>query len=129
MKALKRNKSTFYYSLYEGKSERTDEYGNRTGEYDILRGKPLKYEANISAATGETSTRQFGGSENYDKVIVADNELPPIDEYTVLWVDNMPTLNEDGSLAADSKPYDYVVKKIAKSLNSFSIAINKVNVK
>ena len=104
-----------------------------TGEYDIHRGKPTEFFANISAAKGETQTRQFGENESYDKVIVMDCDAPPIDEYSVLWVDTVPQLNEDGSLAVDEEgnvltPHDYIVKKVAKSLNSVSVAISKVTV-
>nr|DAM21309.1 MAG TPA: hypothetical protein [Caudoviricetes sp.] len=130
---MNRNKVKFFYSLYEGREPITDEYGNVTGEYDVKHGNPTEGYANISAAKGETQTRQFGESETYDKVIVMDNEAPPIDEYSVLWVDTVPQLNEDGSLAVDEEgnvltPHDYIVKKVAKSLNNVSIAISKVNV-
>jgi hypothetical protein len=130
---MNRNKVKFFYSLYEGREPITDEYGNVTGEYDVKHGNPTEGYANISAAKGETQTRQFGESETYDKVIVMDNEAPPIDEYSVLWVDTIPQLNEDGSLAVDEEgnvltPHDYIVKKVAKSLNNVSIAISKVNV-
>ena len=133
MKCMQRNKSSFFYALYEGKEEIEDDYGNATGEYVVKYGNPTHYSANISAAKGETSTRQFGESEDYDKIIVFDNEAPPIDEYSVLWVDTKPSLNEDGSLKKDANgntvtPYDYIVKKVAKSLNVVSIAISKVNV-
>lgn len=133
MRCMNRNKVRFFYSLYEGREPITDEYGNVTGEYDVKHGNPTEGYANISAAKGETQTRQFGESETYDKVIVMDNEAPPIDEYSVLWVDTVPQLNEDGSLAADEEgnvltPHDYIVKKVAKSLNNVSIAISKVNV-
>ena len=133
MRCMNRNKVKFFYSLYEGREPITDEYGNVTGEYDVKHGNPTEGYANISAAKGETQTRQFGESETYDKVIVMDNEAPPIDEYSVLWVDTVPQLNEDGSLAVDEEgnvltPYDYIVKKVAKSLNNVSIAISKVNV-
>ena len=133
MRCMNRNKVKFFYSLYEGREPITDEYGNVTGEYDVKHGNPTEGYANISAAKGETQTRQFGESETYDKVIVMDNEAPPIDEYSVLWVDTIPQLNEDGSLAVDEEgnvltPYDYIVKKVAKSLNNVSIAISKVNV-
>lgn len=133
MRCMNRNKVKFFYSLYEGREPITDEYGNVTGEYDVKHGNPTEGYANISAAKGETQTRQFGESETYDKVIVMDNEAPPIDEYSVLWVDTVPQLNEDGSLAVDEEgnvltPHDYIVKKVAKSLNSVSIAISKVNV-
>lgn len=133
MRCMNRNKVKFFYSLYEGREPITDEYGNVTGEYDVKHGNPTEGYANISAAKGETQTRQFGESETYDKVIVMDNEAPPIDEYSVLWVDTVPKLNEDGSLAVDEEgnvltPHDYIVKKVAKSLNNVSIAISKVNV-
>lgn len=133
MRCMNRNKVKFFYSLYEGREPITDGYGNVTGEYDVKHGNPTEGYANISAAKGETQTRQFGESETYDKVIVMDNEAPPIDEYSVLWVDTVPQLNEDGSLAVDEEgnvltPHDYIVKKVAKSLNNVSIAISKVNV-
>ena len=133
MRCMNRNKVKFFYSLYEGREPITDEYGNVTGEYDVKHGNPTEDYANISAAKGETQTRQFGESETYDKVIVMDNEAPPIDEYSVLWVDTVPQLNENGSLAVDEEgnvltPHDYIVKKVAKSLNNVSIAISKVNV-
>ena len=133
MRCMNRNRSRFFYSVYLGKVPVKDEYGNVTGEYDVKHGNPTEGYANISAAKGETQTRQFGESETYDKVIVMDNEAPPIDEYSVLWVDTVPQLNEDGSLAVDEEgnvltPHDYIVKKVAKSLNNVSIAISKVNV-
>lgn len=133
MKTLIRNKSKFYYALFESKIPKVDEYGNNTGEYEVRWGKLLEYSANISAAKGETSTRQFGESENYDRVIVMSNDSPKIDEYTVLWIDTVPKLDGDGSLLLNEDgsvvtPHDYIVKKVARSINSVSIAISRVNV-
>ena len=122
---MTRNKSTFYYALYTGQTEIVDEYGNATGEYSVTYGTPTKALGNVSAAQGEMQTRQFGDSESYDKVLVMDNPRTPIDEYAILWVDTIPGLNEDGST---DTPHDYVVKKVARSLNSVSIAISKVSV-
>lgn len=133
MKCLERNKVRFFYSLYQGKEAITDDYGNVTGEYELKYGNPIEYYANISAAKGETQTRQFGENESYDKVIVMDRDAPPIDEYAVLWVDRIPQLDENGDLAVNEKgevitPHDYIVKKVAKSLNVVSLAISKVSV-
>lgn len=133
MKCLERNKVRFFYSLYQGKEAITDDYGNVTGEYELKYGNPVEWYANISAAKGETQTQQFGENEAYDKVIVMDNEAPPIDEYSVLWIDSAPQLDEDGSLVTNDQgeivtPHDYIVKKVAKSLNVVSLAICKVNV-
>lgn len=125
MKTLNRNKTRFFYASYEGKTSITDEYGNITGEYERVYSAPKEHFANISAAKGETQTRQFGETENYDKVIVVDNDFPPIDEYSILWIDTLPEFNEEGKT---DTPYDYEVKKIAGSLNSVSIAVSKVNV-
>nr|DAZ74877.1 MAG TPA: hypothetical protein [Caudoviricetes sp.] len=134
MRTMLRNKSKFHYALYKDKIPKTDEYGNVTGEYELVYENPVEFAANISAAKGETTTRQFGESEGYDKVIVMDNDAPPIDEYTVLWVDTIPQVDTDGALAKSDTgeiitPHDYIVKKVARSLNSVSIAICKVNVR
>ena len=116
-----RNKTTFYYALYAEQTEIVDEYGNATGEYSVTYGTPTMVVGNVSAAQGEMQTRQFGDSESYDKVIVLDDVNTPIDEYSILWVDTLP-------LSAET-PHDYVVKKVARSLNSVSIAISKVSVR
>ena len=126
MRCLLRNAKIFYFAPYEGKVEIEDEYGNKTGEYGIVYGKPIRCKGNISAAQGEIQSRQFGDSESYDKVITLSNVNSPIDEYSILWVDNLPIINPDG---ATDTPHDYIVKKNARSLNSVSLAISKVNVR
>ena len=133
MKCMERNKVRFFYALYMGKQEITDEYGNATGQYEVTHSSPVECYGNVSAAKGETQSRQFGENEAYDKVIVMDNEAPGIDEYSVLWVDTLPELDKDGHLAVNDEgevitPYDYIVKKVARSLNSVSLAISKVKV-
>ena len=120
MRGLIRNQVPFYYAPYLGKRELHDEYWNLSGEYELIYGEPVKMYGNISAAQGETQTRQFGESETYDKVIVLADPKTPIDEYSILWVDTSPTNGDT--------PHDYVVKKVARSLNGVSIAISKVNV-
>ena len=124
MRCMLRNKSRFYYASYIGETEILDDYGNRTGEYIISHSAPVEYYGNISPAKGEKQTQQFGESVSYDKVIVLDDRNAPIDEHSVLWVDTLPSLNEDGT----TTPHDYEVKAVARSLNGMSIAISKVNV-
>lgn len=125
MRCVMRNKTSFYYALYTGQKEIIDEYGNVTGEYSVQYSNPIKILGNVSAAQGETQSRQFGESETYDKVIVLDDPNTPIDEYSILWVDTRPEL-VDG---VTTTPHDYIVKKVARSLNSVSIAISKVAVR
>ena len=88
---------------------------------------------------------QFGNLDSYDKVIVTTEMDCPIDESTVLFVEKEPEyaevqsheIVEGNALYADDEiqvvtyprpKYDYIVKRVAKSLNSISIAIRKVNV-
>jgi hypothetical protein len=134
MRCLTRNKTPFYYARHDKQDEIKDEYGNATGQYKVLYTEPIKVSGNISAARGEIQSRQFGESEIYDKVIVLDDPNIPIDEYSILWVDNQPSLDSNGHLTLNEKgevitPHDYIVKKVARSLNNVSIAISKVFVK
>lgn len=56
-------------------------------------------------------------------MIVLDDIACPIDETSILFVDVTPTKNANNDYV-----YDYIVKKVARSLNSVSIAISKVKV-
>lgn len=123
MKIMERNKSTFHYLLYKGKTAITDASNNETGEYKVTYENAVEMRANISPATGQSSVEQFGNLENYDKVIVTDDLSCPIDENTVLFIDKAPAYDGDGNPL-----FDYTVKRVAKSLNSISIAVSKVKV-
>lgn len=123
MRCLERNKRPFYYCLYLREEDMRDDEGDYTGETRIVYSEPQRAEHNISPATGNTSTEQFGNDIKYDKVIVLDDMSCPIDENSVLFVDSEPSYDKDGN-----PRYDYVVKKVAPSINSISIAIAKVKV-
>ena len=125
MRTLARNKIRIYYANFRAKIPLKDEYGNLTGEYDLVYDKPVAIRANVSAARGESTTRQFGEDESYDRVIVMDDPKVPINVSSVLWIDTPPVLNTDGST---DTPYEYIVKQVAPSLNSVSIAVSKVSV-
>ena len=125
MRALHRNKIRIFYANYRDKEPLKDEYGNLTGEYRLLYDNPTEIMANVSAARGEATTRLFGDEENYDRVIVLDDPKFPIAVTSLLWIDTLPEIAEDGSTKT---PHDYIVKQVATSLNSVSIAVSKVNV-
>lgn len=126
MRTLTRNKIRIFYANYHGKTSLKDEYGNLTGEYEISYNKPVEVRANVSAARGESTTRQFGDDVRYDRIIVLDDPKFPIAETSVLWIDTLPEIKPDGTTAT---PYDYIVKQVATSLNSVSIAVSKVSVR
>ena len=126
MRTLHRNKVRIFYANYREKIPVTDEYGNLTGEYRLSYDKPVQIMANVSAARGEATTRQFGDDEGYDRVVVLDDPAFPIASTSILWIDTLPEIAEDGST---DTPHDYIVKQVATSLNSVSIAVSKVNVR
>ena len=126
MRCLQRNKVRIFYANYLKKTPLKDEYGNLTGEYDIVYDNPVEIKANVSAARGEATTRQFGEDESYDRVIVMDDPNTQINVSSVLWIDTLPEIKADGGT---DTPYDYIIKQVAPSLNSVSIAVSKVNVR
>jgi hypothetical protein len=99
----------------------TEIYDNEnhfTGEYKLLYNPPELAYGNISPARGDVYTSPFGLTEGIDKVIVLEDPEFPIYEDSVLWIDRDPL----------GRQYDYTVVRIARSLNSISIAVKKVDV-
>ena len=118
MRVLRRNAVQFWFALYQGIVPITDEQGYETGEYAAGYSDPVQALGNFSAARGETQTREFGEMDGYDKILVLDNFGPVLDEQSRIWLTD----------PAGGKPHDYIVKKVAKSLNSASYALTKVTV-
>lgn len=123
MRTMNRNKQLFHYCLYLGKENRLDDEGYETGEPVTKYSEAVPMSASISAATGTSQVEQFGSFINYDKVIVTDDLSCPIDEHSVLFVDKAPEYAEDGT-----PQYDYVVHRVARSLNFIAYAVGKVKV-
>lgn len=123
MKLMKRNLQTVYYCLYEGEEKLTDSNNYKTGEKRLLYSDPVEIKCSVSSATGNAQVEIFGNLESYDKVLITDDMSCPIDEHTLLFVDKSPEFNSDGSPTAD-----YLVKRVAKSLNNISYAISEVTI-
>lgn len=117
MRTLARNLKTFYYANVTGTTAITDSDNYYTGEYTVTYSTPVAVKGNISPAMGNTYASPFGIFDDYDKIIVCDDPNLGITETSVLWVD-----------APKTASYDYVVRRIARSLNFISIAIKKVDV-
>ena len=138
MRTLSRNKRKFWYCLYQEETPIVDESGNESGESVVIYHDPVAMVANVSQATGQSNTEQFGNLENYDKVIVTDDMNCPIDESSVLFIDKVPefkTVTTSYVQSRDATPVtvivpvpDYTVQRVAKSINSISIAVRKVTV-
>ena len=122
MKLLKRNLKTIHYCLYKEKEPILDDDGNETGEYQIGYEEPVSLDCSISSATGNVQVEMFGDLEAYDKVLITDDMNCPIDENTMLFVDKDVEQSEDRYL------FDYMIRRVAKSLNCIAIAVSKVTV-
>lgn len=123
MRCMAKNKQKFHYCLFQSKVPNTDSQGRKTGGYRTVYAEAVEAMGNISAATGESQAEVFGSMEDYDKVIIVDNSGPIMDENTVLFVDKSPAYDKDGTPL-----FDYMVKRVARSLNSISYAIRKAEV-
>lgn len=116
MRNLERNKQAFLYKLCTGTlAPVLDPDGFETGEYAPVYSGKLQGRAFISPATGEAKDMAFGTDVIYDRVIVAMTDFG-MDENSLLWVDNLESDNPD-----------YIVKRVARSLNNVRIAIARVN--
>jgi len=115
MKCLERNKQPFKYANLTGLTKIMKD-GYETGEYTLGYSTPVSCMGNISRETGSDVSDQFGINLNYSKTIVLDDPNFPIEESSVLWIDNL------------SGDYDYIVKRISRSLNSVSILAEKAQV-
>lgn len=136
MRTQNRNKTFIWYANFVGKipvqakdeygNPITDEYGNpiQTGESETIHTDPVRMMANVSPARGESNARMFGESEDYDKVIVFAG-TSPVSETSILWIDNLVD-KEIPQVDGVNVPHNYIVQKVAESLNSTSLAVKKV---
>ena len=124
MRNLKINQQKIYYKSYEGKRDIIDDNGFETGESEPIYSEPIEVMISISASKGEATEQQFGTNIDYDKVMITFDKSVKIDEYSKLYVD---VIEESNGVITDGMEPDYIVKKVAKSLNSISYAIQKVN--
>ena len=125
MKLMNRNLRSAWYQLYQGKTAVLDEDGWETGETEVTYGEPVEVRVNVSPAVGNAQQEIFGTLESYDKIVMTDDMSCPIDENTVMFIDREPEYDGEGNLTVT---HDYIVKRVAKSLNHISIGVAKVNV-
>ena len=123
MRTLDYNKRTFYYCLFNEKTKMVDADGNFTGDYKSGYSPAVACKGNISAAAGSSDIEQFGTGIEYDKVIVLQGTNWAIDEHTVLFIDVEPSYEDEEQTLPK---YNYIVSRVAKSLNHTTLAIKRV---
>lgn len=123
MRTQDRNKQTFYYCLYGFRAKILDDDGAFTGDYETGYYEAVRAKGNISAAAGSAEIEQFGTGIDYDNVIVLQGTNWDIDEHTVLFVGIEPSYEDEEHRHPE---YNYIVKRVAKSLNHTTLAIQKV---
>ena len=121
MKLMTRNLQTIYYATCSGETTAYDEDGLETGEHPPGYSSPVALKCSVSPAGGTAQTEIFGVLDAYSRVVITEDTDCPIDEETVLFVDVDPPENP-----GDAFVYDYIVKRVAKSLNSIAYLIHKV---
>lgn len=118
MRTLEINKQPLWYALCNGKTEIIDEYGNHTGTYSVTYGKPVYFPCNVTESRGTIGHEPFGLTEDYDRTIVTTDMSCPINEDTIIWFGADPL----------TEPHNYIVHRVANSLNGIAIAIRGVSV-
>ena len=119
MRTLEINKQPMWYALCTGKTEVIDEYGNHTGVYELTYSNPVYYPVNMSESRNIVNFEAFGITADYDRTFVTSDLSCPIKEDTIIWFGADPATD----------PHNYVVHRIANSLNSITIAIRAVDVR
>lgn len=108
MKLQYRNLQDISYQLYAGTEPTYDDYGNESGQNPVY-ADPVQIKCSISAAAGFSEVQLFGTLDDYDKVLVTDNLNCPIDENSVVAIE-------------ENK---YNVRKVAKTLNFIFYAVKR----
>jgi hypothetical protein len=127
MNCLARNKTTIYYATVSGKTELTDEYGNKTGQYELTYSNPVKWAANIRWDSGNVQLEGFGLNQSGTRRIVTCDMNCPITESAILWIGVTPTVNKQTGEVSPARNY-VVAGAPERSLNQIAILVQEVNV-
>lgn len=140
MRCLDRDKQWVLVSFFVEKVACKDDKGRLTGKHEVIRTEPIPLLCSVSASKGTAENSPFGIDLDYDKTVIIEDVDYPIDESSVLWVDNFQCSGPDPSDGQEDdvddgfsqvltdKPHDYTVKRITKSPNCLAVAIKRVEV-
>lgn len=140
MRTLNKNKQKMYYALLDKEVPiyDLDDDGNikyieidgvkvpvETGETRQAYSTPVEFKGNIAMQGGESQAAEFGlNLGDYSAVLIPDKELLPITETSLIWHESEPVNGYDGLV--DEHSADYIVVKLAPSLNSDRFVLKKV---
>lgn len=125
MRDLLINTTPVWYALLESKTELTDEYGNKTGQYELHYSEPVRTLMNIRWNTGELQLDGYGINDGGRRKIVTDDMSCPITVDSILWIGRTPDSDgEDGAVK-----HNYVcTASVEKSINQIAYIVQEVNV-
>jgi len=112
VKNQKRNTKEFEYLPLESKGNDIDEFGDHTGEPDLVYGDPVTYHGSISAPNGYVNPTFYGRDIRYTHTLIMTNMNADI--------------KEDGIVIYKGEKYE--VRAVAPSLNVLNIALRKLTV-
>lgn len=123
MQSMIRNRKEFWYALYDHEEE-VFEDGYRVGVKSVYQ-NPVQAFGNVAYELSQTYTEMMTGvAKNYQMFLSPMPVDCPIDEQSILWIDTMPEIKDDGST---DTPHDYIVIRKAKSLNMVRYRIHAAN--
>ena len=119
---MKKNQQSVFYANYASHTDKTDEYGNETGEVEITYTTPTEVKVNkgkrnrAGYRTDTSNLQMYGLTQDYTYVLQPEGFLD-VDESTVWWIDR-----------ATTEPYNFVTTLVQDSLDSQRIYVKEVSV-
>lgn len=118
MMNLSRNLFPVYYKMFLGETEIIDEYGNKTGSFQLEYSELKTAYMSISPNKGNSESEMFGTLDDYDRTMTTADINCEIDEDSILWLDGSDT----------AQAHNYIVKRRSPWKNSISFAVKQVDV-
>lgn len=130
MRISTRDKRTFYYATYVGKTEKTEVIGGETirlGESDITYATPQKAFAYVSiprmmanANSGTAKVEPYGVDTMYRRYIISEQAITSLAVDSVCWIDVLPEMDNNGEPKANGNVApDYRVTRVAHSFHHY----------
>lgn len=113
MRTLERNKTVLWLVNVTGSSQKVDSQNYYTGEVVETFGTPTKIEIALYPSFGDIVERIFGTDTSFDMIAVSNDIV--LNENSLLF-ETQPTSDF-------YKNYDYRVKRILKSLNTYNYGL------